>query len=318
MELKPKSTTVCLTSSTSAVFNFSKFKTIYQCIRHVALVRRFASNCRNIVSARNTGPLTSDEFKAAKQSLWKILQLQYFGEDVSQLTQGKPVSRSSKLHKLNPFMDETGTIRKLGRIGASYISYEHKHPIILPTALVTYNLIKSEHLISHHAGVDTLISKLGTQFQILGIRKMAKQVKRFCLPCQRQDAKACNEVGAPLPGDRIRKAPPFSITGVDYAGPLFCKSSSKKFYILIFTCAVVRAAHLELAPSLSVTDFMNCFRRFVARRGLPRKVYSDNAKTFIAATTKIQQLYQHHAPEWLHICPKAPWHGGGGNKWSAL
>ena len=72
------------------------------------------------------------------------------------------------------------------------------------------------------------------------------------MTCQRQDSKACSQPVAPLPELRVKSAPPFAVTGLDYAGPLFCIDlPSKKLYILIFTCAVVRSVHLELTDSLS-------------------------------------------------------------------
>ena len=61
---------------------------------------------------------------------------------------------------------------------------------------------------------------------------------------------------APLPKLRAKQAPPFSVTGVDYAGPLYCLDfPKKKFYILLFTCAVIRAIHLELVESINLEDF---------------------------------------------------------------
>ncbi|KAJ8051014.1 hypothetical protein HOLleu_04422 [Holothuria leucospilota] len=52
----------------------------------------------------------------------------------------------------------------------------------------------------------------------------------------------------------------------------------------------------ELAESLSVPDFLLCFRRFIDRRGLPCVVYSDNAKTFVKARSKLGDFYGHLSP----------------------
>ena len=41
--------------------------------------------------------------------------------------------------------------------------------------------------------------------------------------------------------------------------------------------------HLELTPNLTTNEFIKCFKRLIARRGRPKTVYSDNAKTFQAA-----------------------------------
>ena len=55
---------------------------------------------------------------------------------------------------------------------------------------------------------------------------------------------------------------------------------------------------------------MLAFKRFSARRGVPNIVYSDNAKTFVAATEKVLQSYGSLAPDWRFIVPRSPWHGG--------
>ena len=99
--------------------------------------------------------------------------------------------------------------------------------------------------------------------------------------------------------------------GVDHAGPLYCSDTGeKKHYILLIICAVIRALHLELVPSLSLNDFMLAFRRFCARRGVPSVIYSDNAKTFKAASGLLQHHLGHAAPVWKFSIPLAPWHGG--------
>ena len=55
-------------------------------------------------------------------------------------------------------------------------------------------------------------------------------------------------------------------------------------HILLLTCAVSRAIHLEVCESLSLSDFLLAFRRFVSRRGFPKLVVSDNAQTFVGAS----------------------------------
>ena len=84
------------------------------------------------------------------------------------------------------------------------------------------------------------------------------------------------------------------MTGVDFAGPLYVKSSKGplKTYVCLFTCGSTRAIHLELSNDLTVTSFLLAFRRFTSRRGLPSKMMSDNAKTFKAAAKEITNIRQ--------------------------
>ena len=65
--------------------------------------------------------------------------------------------------------------------------------------------------------------------------------------------------------------------------------SINKYYVSLFTCMSTRAVHLEITDSLDVNSFLQAFRRFTARRGLPSKLLSDNAKTSKSATKEIRQ-----------------------------
>ena len=127
---------------------------------------------------------------------------------------------------------------------------------------------------------------------------------------------------AALPNFRVSEAPPFSSTGVNYAGPLFVKGNNgemEKTYIALFSCCVTRAIHLELMSNLTTTSFLNCLRRFCARRGTPRLIISDNAKTF-KSTCKV--LYKLISEEqianflttrritWRFNLERSPWWGG--------
>ena len=53
---------------------------------------------------------------------------------------------------------------------------------------------------------------------------------------------------------------------MDLTGPLYLKEGGK-IWILLFTCAVYCAVHLELITSLPTNGFMLGWRRFVARHG---------------------------------------------------
>ncbi|GBN82402.1 hypothetical protein AVEN_91691-1 [Araneus ventricosus] len=71
-----------------------------------------------------------------------------------------------------------------------------------------------------------------------------------------------------LPADRVEDSAVFEVVGVDLAGPLYIKQSTKVLAVL-YTCALYRALHLELVSSLSTDAFLLSFRSFVARRGSP-------------------------------------------------
>lgn len=60
--------------------------------------------------------------------------------------------------------------------------------------------------------------------------------------------------------------------------------------MLLLTCAITRAFHLELVRGLNVQLFLLAIRRLVSRRGLPATFISDNAKTFKCAARELQGI----------------------------
>ena len=49
---------------------------------------------------------------------------------------------------------------------------------------------------------------------------------------------------------------------------------------------------------------------FAARRGIPARVYSDNATTFRGALGELRRIYVSQSPRCTYSVPMAPWHGG--------
>jgi len=82
-----------------------------------------------------------------------------------------------------------------------------------------------------------------------------------------------------LPCDRLSDDPPFTHTGIDFAGPLYIQAQGSgeiehKAYICLLTCTSTRAVHLELVRSLNVDQFLLAFCHFVGCRGLPSTLWS--------------------------------------------
>ena len=126
---------------------------------------------------------------------------------------------------------------------------------------------------------------------------------------------------APLPVDRVVHSEPFSVIGLDYTGAISVRDNNtvRKAYIVLYTCAVTRALHLELVENNSENEFLNAFRRYVARRGYPKTIISDNAKTFVAANSTLRDISNHvkignflseYRIEWKFIPARGSWFGG--------
>ena len=107
-------------------------------------------------------------------------------------------------------------------------------------------------------------------------------VKRFitkCIPCKKVN---CRPFSYPKPTDYINDHVNFSKS---FRYTYLCEEgdSSVKMYIVIFTWLNIRAYHLEIVPSLSCQDFLKRFIQICSAHTIPKKIFSDNAYTFLQA-----------------------------------
>ncbi|XP_055612945.1 uncharacterized protein LOC129759503, partial [Uranotaenia lowii] len=279
-----------------------------------------------------SGPLTSGEYEAAENLLWRQAQVDAYPDEYAALEQSREsniqtaMAKSSPLYKLSPYLDEYGVIRMNSRIGAApNTPFEAKYPIILPQQhRLTKLLIDSYHRRYLHGNNETVVNEMRQRFFISGLRTQVRKVGAECPTCIVEKAKPRPPMMAPLP--RVRLTPfvkPFSFVGVDYFGPLLVKQgrSLVKRWVVLFTCLTIRAVHLEIAHSLTTSSCILAFRRFIARRGSPVEIYSDNGTNFQGANNilmiQLQQIHQACAvtftnsnTRWNFNPPAAPHMGG--------
>lgn len=83
-----------------------------------------------------------------------------------------------------------------------------------------------------------------------------------------------------------------------------------KVHVVLFTCAVTRAVHLDLVSNLSATAFIQSLKRFIARRGVPRLFISDNATCFKNEELKLSEELLILNVKWQYIVQAGPNWGG--------
>ena len=296
---------------------YSRLKTV---LRITAWVKRFITNAR--ASQKIQGELTSEELTAAEVYWVKVIQEQGFSQEMCHLKSGQNIKRDSRIKDLKPFLDDDGLMSVGGRLQHSEFSFREQHPWVLPT-----NHRYSELLVQYchervmHSGVRYTLVEVRERYWVLKGRQLVKQILPHCYICRRLKVKPVQQVTAPLPRDRVTESPPFEVTGVDFAGPLYVKTSgqAKKAYIALFTCAVTRAVHLELVSDQTTENFLLALKRFIARRGLCKVIYSDNAKTFKRADQDLKELWksikgseltEFKGITWKFIAERAAWWGG--------
>ncbi|XP_070067010.1 uncharacterized protein [Drosophila virilis] len=102
-----------------------------------------------------------------------------------------------------------------------------------------------------------------------------------------------------LPIERLSPyTSPFTYTGVDYFGPydIVVGRRREKRWGVLLTCLTVRAVHLDIATLLSTDSYLCVLKSFVARRGCPRRMLSDNGTTFRGASRVLKDEIERISP----------------------
>lgn len=217
-----------------------------------------------------------------------------FANEKNRLANGKVVDKQSKLHQLTPILDEQLVIRIGGRIeNAADTEYDVKNPIILNGKCPYTNLlIRHYHEQANHFGHNTVLNELRQRYHIIGAKVTLRKISFQCVKCKIMRGKPGSTIMGQLPDYRLAgKCPAFTYTGVDYFGPMLVKVGRRlqKRYGVLFTCMVYRAVHIEIAYSLTTDSCIMALRKFIARRGCPQKMFSDNGTNLKGADMELKK-----------------------------
>ena len=85
---------------------------------------------------------------------------------------------------------------------------------------------------------------------------------------------------------------PFTHTGVEFFGPFEVKFLRRtlKIWCCLFTCLTTRAVHIEVAQSLDTESCIAAVTKFIARRGYPSTIISDNGTNFVGAANELKSF----------------------------
>ncbi|XP_068723496.1 uncharacterized protein [Montipora capricornis] len=288
-----RKTQAILLTGSHEVIDCKKFSNWRKLVRTSAYVFRFIRNLRTRCQAKKLPETPGQQMQLSREPLapQELEKAERYWVKESQKTLQDRLKRG-ELQQLSPFTDENGIIRVGGRVDEALVSYETKHPAMLPR----------DHWISllitriGHAGVATTVAKIRTKFWIIRAHDLAKSVKFRCVCCREIEARTETQLMADLPRTRLEPfTPPFHHTACDYFGPYKVKISRKtstKHYGVIFTCMNTRAVHLELAVDYSAAEFMQTLRRFFATRGQPALMMSDNGSHLVGAERELREMIQ--------------------------
>ncbi|XP_065213364.1 uncharacterized protein LOC135840665 [Planococcus citri] len=207
--------------------------TIGYWLRYIRILKGLVDCKRNENSVvdisldKNRKFLSAGERKQAMFVIIRFVQKEKFDVELQCLQNKVKFPRKSRLKALNVFLDDNGLMRVGGRLENSSLSYDTKHPIILPAN---------------------------------------------------------------------------------------CRFMER--YVTFVHEKHAHALHIEIVEDLTTEAFLSVLERFVARRGLPRIVYSDNATNFIGTKNvllndpSINRFLGENGIDWRTIAPHSPHQGG--------
>ena len=280
---------------------------LWRVLRIGGWMARFIHNAKHPVSERRTGPLTTEELTKQRRFLEKRAQREGMNSG----------SYENDRLQLNLQLNDQQLLECRGRIQGVY-------PVYLPdTAVYTEKFVEEAHEATLHGGTQLTMTKVRERHWVPRLRRLVKKIVKKCPRCKRFQATALT-VPPPglLPRDRTEGSTPFEVVGVDYAGPIKYKATERregKAYLILYACSLTRALYLDLARTLESSEFLLSLKGFIARRGRPSTIYSDNGSTFIGAAAWIKQVQKdeklndylaRHQIIWKFNLSRAPWWGG--------
>ena len=161
------------------------------------------------------------------------------------------------------------------------------------------------------------------KYVVLNLRWLLRNFENTRVMSRKRKAQTVTHMMADLPIERLGyKQPPFSNTGVDYFGPFLepIRRNTEKMWGFLFTCLITRAVHIEVVPSLDTSSCELGVERFIARRGTPTTIMSDNGTNFVGAQKELlacveswnklpPSVFVQKGIKWKLNPPSAPHHG---------
>ena len=236
------------------------YSSLPRLLRVTAYLTRFIKSLRREATSQTT--ISQEEILKA-EVLW-ILEVQ------SSLTKDQNFSTWKKQFGL--FCGEDGIWRCGGRLSNTDLPPATKHPILLHKSHhFTTLIVLAAHERVFHNGVKETLTEIRAKYWIVRGRNLVKKIIYKCTICRRHEGPSYpNPQPPPLPAFRVKESPPFSYTGVDFAGPVYVKShgitESDKVWICLYTCCVTRAIHVDIVLNLTAQAFLRSFKRFVSKR----------------------------------------------------
>ncbi|KAL6421198.1 hypothetical protein ACFW04_013751 [Cataglyphis niger] len=198
--------------------------------------------------------LPASECDDARLAWIRVVQTAAYKEELRTLARGASLPSRNNLVKLTPFTDPLGILRVGGRIKHALLAYDEKHPTVLPgSSHFTQLIVEACHRQTMHGGVQLTLESVRQRYWIPRGRQLVKAIIQRCVTCARWRGATQQQIMGDLPR--------------------------------------LRAVHLEVVSDYSADAFLAALRRFTARRGLCRSLYSDCGTNFVGANAQLRAFF---------------------------
>ncbi|XP_037932583.1 uncharacterized protein LOC119667365 [Teleopsis dalmanni] len=152
--------------------------------RILSYILRFVKRTRRKQNDHSSNFLTPDDLDAAHQVIIISIQYAEFKIEIKIMKSDGRINKSSALASLAPFIDNTGIIRVGGRLDAASLSYDTKHPMLLPYNDPIVKLIMEQvHKKYIHCGPQSLLANMRQRYWPIKGKLMARSVVQHCVRC---------------------------------------------------------------------------------------------------------------------------------------
>ncbi|XP_075150481.1 uncharacterized protein LOC142224584 [Haematobia irritans] len=185
-----------------------RFSSFSKAIRVISYVYRFYfrthPNYRASFHSTST-KISPSEILMTQSELISITQKTHYPNEYHSLYLKNPISKSSPILNLNPFCDSEGILLLCGRLAsASSLSYNEKHPILLPyNSQYSRLLIRFIHDISLHGGNQLVLRLVRTQFWIPKAKNLIKTIIHKFKTCVIYRRRVQAQLMSALPPERV-------------------------------------------------------------------------------------------------------------------
>ncbi|KAK7880770.1 hypothetical protein WMY93_032583 [Mugilogobius chulae] len=211
--------------------------------------------------AADKSSLTADDYQKAEIALLKYAQAESFPEEVSLLQAAQTCYTPFSCHRLTPSPSSSSST--------------------MTTSCTTL-------------GPERVFAELRRKYWILRGREAVKKHQHNCVECRKWRGTPQVPKMADLPPSRLRLfKPAFYSTGVDCFGPMLVKVGrrTEKRWGILYKCLTTRAIHLDLLPNMDADSFLMSLRRFIARRGKPYELLSDQGTNFKGGSRELREAF---------------------------